>query len=170
MLHESKVFPADDDSALCGTYCLHQGSCQGAADLGLLEEPLYRGVQLCRVCVCGGNEDHPQVGQQGGAVDSVMHFMKAQNVFFPLGYPVFQERCHLVILSQAMLTLVAFYLPSGKQRALRPPLCCLLIDLFPSGFICVFLPSRASQSCTPLSSTLRMGPCVPSSLTLASSE
>lgn len=83
MLHDSQVFPAGDVSVLCGTYFLHQGSCQCAADLGLLAEPLCQWAQLCRVCLCGGNEDvHPQVSQLGGEVDSEMHFMKTQYAFF----------------------------------------------------------------------------------------
>lgn len=44
---------------LSGTF--YQGSCQCAADLGLLGSRLYQTMQMCRICLHGGNEDVWQV-------------------------------------------------------------------------------------------------------------
>lgn len=77
---KAACFLAGAASALCGTWFFHQSSCQCAADLGLLGGHLYRTMQLCRVRRRGGNEDVHQVqlSQQGGAVDSEIHSVRAE--------------------------------------------------------------------------------------------
>lgn len=181
VLHESQVFPADGISALCGTYCLHQGSCQCTADLGLLAEPLYRGVQLGRVCLRGGNEDvHPQVSQQGGAVDSEMHIMKAQHIFFPVLWNIQFSKQDVSWWSypKQCWDFLLFIFPQKEGREPWVYHCAvylfsyfplvLLVFSFPQGSCPHFL--VAAQSCAPLISTLRMRPCVLSSLTFVSPE
>lgn len=53
-------------------------------------------MQLCRVCVHGGNEDVHQLSQQGGAVGSEMHFVKAKTVPFHWHIQISGAGHHLV--------------------------------------------------------------------------